>query len=124
MRILGFFKGDFALLHGFLGLIWHKDIGRFIINGACFKTGAVSSGFSIVLFGLSVYFDEEILSLVVEIRVDVLVGVREEIINPEFFDKKELSLRVEISIKIELDFVLDPEDFVLQKEVIANVIIF
>ncbi len=52
------------------------------------------------------------------------MGVREKIINSEFFDKKKFILRVEMSIKIELDSVFDPKNFVLQKEVIPHVIVF
>ena len=121
---MGLFKGVSALFHGLLVLIDHKKIGSPFDHGACLESGAVSSGFTVAVFGLSVYFDDEILSLVVEVRMNILMGVSEEIIDSQFFDKKELGLRVEMSIKIELDSVLDSKKFVLQKEVIPHVIVF
>lgn len=124
ITILGLFKGVSALFQGLIGLIEHENIGGPFDHGTCFETGAVCSDFTVAVFGLSVYFDEEIFSLVVEVRMNVLVGVSEKIIDSQFFDKKELGLRVKMCIEIELDSVLDPKEFILQKEVIPHVIVF
>lgn len=45
--------------------------------------------------------------------MDVLVRMGEEIVNSEFFNRKEFGLRIKIGVEIQFNPIFDSEKFVL-----------